>query len=302
MFPKVQQAGSKTFGCDRLSEGRFMIWIIAGWLNWFHHIPQLMTLIYVLFVFRSIPRDIKKGTTKHSSLGMVISQCSVARIGSPDLNPSDLALLFVRKVVKSYPEKTLNQFRLVNYVILTLPWNMEVHRRPQENEFNLLASGWCQLFISERSLNYLPYQFGDSLRMILGAATLISIVASEVLPPPKEIGSLPEAPKGKRRMGTSACCFNEPTWQVGFVRWSEVLGHKGSELVDFAACYLILVCHHVKCLVKWRVTVFDYVTIASPACNWDSGLVSGQCSSPWTLRQQCSLKAASKAMRVWQEE
>ena len=49
----------------------------------------------------------KKGTTKHSSLGMVISQCSVARIGSPDLNPFDLALLFMRKVVKSYPPKNV---------------------------------------------------------------------------------------------------------------------------------------------------------------------------------------------------
>ena len=208
MFPKVQQAGSKTFGCDRLSEGRFMIWIIAGWLNWFHHIPQLMTLIYVLFVFRSIPRDTKKGTTKHSSLGMVISQCSVARIGSPDLNPSDLALLFVRKVVKSYPQQTLNQFRLVNYVILTLPWNMEVHRRPQENWVQLA----CKLLVPIVYFREISKLFIVSIWGFVeddpGCCHLICIVASEVLPPPKEIGSLPEAPKGKRRMETSACCFN----------------------------------------------------------------------------------------------
>lgn len=46
-----------------------------------------------------------------------------------------------------------------------------------------------------------------------GCCHLISIVASEVLPPPKEIGSLPEAMmfekirKG-RCMETSECCFN----------------------------------------------------------------------------------------------
>ena len=144
---------------------------------------------------------------------MVISQCSVARIGSPDLNPFDLAFPFVRKVVKSYPQKTCNQFRLVNYVILTLRETWNLHRRPQENWVQL-ACKLLEIVYFERYCLFpeISKLFTLSIWGFIeddpGCCHLISIVASEVLPPPKEIGSLPEAPKGKRWMGTSECCFN----------------------------------------------------------------------------------------------
>ena len=123
---------------------------------------------------------------------MVISQCSVARIGSPDLNPSDLALLFMRKAVKSYPQQTLNQFRLVNYVILTLHETWKYTGVPKKMSSTCLQVAGANCLFPEIS-KLCTLSIWGFIEDDPGCCHLISIAASKVLPPPKEIGSLPEA-------------------------------------------------------------------------------------------------------------
>lgn len=132
----------------------FGIWIIAGWMSWLHHIIEISIddasgSNLSPFCIQISTQRYKKGTTKHSSLGMVISQCSVARIGSPDLNPSDLALPFHEKGSEELPPNKRST-NLGWWIMSFWPFHetWKYTGGPKKIEFNLLASCWCQLFIS----------------------------------------------------------------------------------------------------------------------------------------------------------